>query len=63
MNICVLGKETLDELETMVREIFSAVPTDGEPARSFAHLGAATFDLRHRVDPFLTNHLAFDFVL
>ena len=42
MNICVLGKETLDELETMVREIFSAVPTDGEPARSFSHLGAAT---------------------
>lgn len=33
MALVVLGEEGLDELEAMVRETFSTVASDGEPAR------------------------------
>lgn len=38
MTLCVLGRESLDELQSMVTELFSGVKTDGQPRRTVAHL-------------------------
>ena len=38
MTLCILGRETLDELETMATECFSAVKTDDKPRLNYSHL-------------------------
>ena len=38
MTLCVLGRESLDELEALALECFAAVKTDGEPRRKYDHL-------------------------
>eukprot|EP00051_Salpingoeca_urceolata_P018944 m.270331 g.270331 ORF g.270331 m.270331 type:complete len:940 (-) comp19313_c0_seq1:120-2939(-) len=35
MTLCLLGKESLDELETMAREFFAGVPSNGAGPKSF----------------------------
>ncbi|XP_041648302.1 nardilysin b [Cheilinus undulatus] len=60
MTLTVQSKETLDTLETWVREIFIKVPNNGEPRADFSHLqqpfDTPAFNKLYRVVPVRKVH-------
>lgn len=49
MKLCVLGREPLDELEDMVKDLFSAIPNTDAPQPSFGGTPYGPEQLGHTV--------------
>ncbi len=49
MKLCVLGREPLDELEAMVKDLFSAIPNTDAPQPSFSGTPYGPEQLGHTV--------------